>query len=122
MKTFIAALAILAVLITATVINADVTRDTAGEIEQAIKLIGDSATETNAKRIAVCIDLVEEKRAVLHLSLRHTHIDQLSQLLGEAYAYCLDGDTPSMNASVSAALYKVQRWEDMESFTLYNIL
>jgi len=122
MKTFVAALLILAALIGATIANAWITGDAVEEVEKAVRLIGGNATETNAKRIAVGIKTVEDNRSVLHLSIRHTHIDQLAVLLEEAYAYCLAGDAPSMNASVAAALYKIERWKEMESYTLYNIL
>lgn len=122
MKTFVAAVLILAAIVGATVINAYATGKAVAEVERAVRLIGWNANETTAKRIAAGIRAVEDNRSVLHLSIRHTQIDQLRLLLEEAYAYCLAEDAPSMNASVAAAIYKIERWKKLESFTLYNIL
>ena len=122
MKTFVAAILIFTALIAATAVNAYFTRGAVETIEAAVKRVGNTATEDNARAISNSLRRLEENRAVLHLSLRHTHIDQLAQLLFEAHAYCLAGDTPSMNATVSAALFKLDRWKQIESFTLYNVL
>lgn len=122
MKTFVAALVILVLLTVATVINAYVSEGAVSDIEQAVKLVGDDTTQTNAIRINRCIELVEDKRETLHLTLRHTHIDALATNLQEAHAYCINGDAPSMNASVQAALFKLDRFKKIERFSLYNIL
>lgn len=122
MKTFVAALVILVLLTVATVINAYVSEGAVSDIEQAVKLVGDDTTQTNAIRINRCIELVEKRREILHFSLRHTHIDALATNLQEAHAYCISGDAPSMNASVQAALFKLDRFKKIERFSLYNIL
>ena len=122
MKNFAAAIVILSLLVGITVFNAGLTKNAAADIERAVKLIDGETTEENGERIAEGIRVIEEKRSVLKLSLRHTQIDQVAQLLNEAHAYCLAGDAPSMNAAVAAVLYKLERWKDIESFTLYNVL
>ncbi len=122
MKNFVIALLLLGLLVGATVLNAGQTKKAALEIEQALKEVEDGADGDNAERISRCSALLEEKRLVLHLSLRHSYIDAMAVNLEEAYAYCLSGDAPSMNASISAALYKIERIKGIESFTLYNML
>lgn len=122
MKTFIVAVVILALLTGATVFNAHVSKNAACEIEEKLLQVGSDTTTENAERIRQCIAAVEENRSLLHLSFRHTHIDQLVQVLNEALAYCLEGDAPSMNATVAAARFKVERWKEAEAFTVYNIL
>lgn len=122
MKTFVTAVLILAALIGATVLNAMATKSTVTEIEEALLQVGSDTTKENAERIKACIAKVEENRSSLHLSFRHTHIDQLVQVLNEALAYCLKGDAPSMNAMIAAATFKVERWKGAEAFTVYNIL
>jgi len=122
MKNFVAAIIILTLLTAVTAINAYTTTNAVTEIEQAVKLVGDDTTQTNAIRISRCIELVEKRREILHLTLRHTHIDALATNLQEAHAYCINGDVPSMNASLQAALFKLNRYKKIEKFSLYNIL
>ena len=122
MKNFIIALVLLAVVIGAVVVNSFVSSSAVEEIEEAVKLIGGTATENTEKRIECAIKLTEKKRTVLHLGMRHTLIDSLILSLEEAKSYCHSGDAPSMNASVAAARYKLSRLKKAEKLSFYNVL
>lgn len=122
MKNLVIALLVLALMVGAVVVNAEKTKKAAAEIEEALYGVEDGTGEDNAKRIAACCDLLEEKRAVLHLSLRHSYIDALAVNLREAYAYCQNGDAPSMNASIAAAIYKIEKIKGIEALSFYNLL
>lgn len=122
MKNFIAALVVLGLLTAFTAVNARLAGDAFTALEQALGQVGTEATAENAARLDYCIQLLEQKRTILHLSLRHTHIDALATHLWEAHAYCLKGDAPTMTASVHAAMYKIKRWKGAEKLSVYNIL
>jgi len=122
MKNLVIALVLLALIAGAIIVNAVQTKKAAEEIEEALSKVDGSTDQRNADRIAACSALLEEKRPVLHLSLKHSYIDALAVNLKEAYAYCREGDAPSMNASIAAALYKIGRIKDMESLSAYNLL
>lgn len=122
MRNFVIAFVVLGLLTAATAINAHRTEGAFYELQQALERVGTAANEENAARLYYCIRLVEEKRTVLHFSIRHTHIDALATHLSEAHAYCVKGDAPTMNASIAAALLKIKRFKSAEKLSMYNIL
>lgn len=122
MKNFVMALILLALIVGAILVNGYLTRAAAKDIKQALLEISGGAKDLTPDKIAACSDLVEEKRFVLHLGVRHSYIDALALNLEEAKAYCTEGDVPSMTASLSAAIYRIERIGDMETFAMYNLL
>ncbi len=122
MKNFIIAVSLLAFVLVLVIANAFASTAAAEEIEEAVKLIGGTATEHTAKRIEHAISITEDKRTVLHLGIRHTLIDSLVLSLEEAKGYCQKGDAASMNAAVASARYKISRLKNAEKLSFYNVL
>ena len=122
MKSFIAALALFALIIGATVANAIHIENSFEALCEELQSLSNATGEENADQLKKLHDNTESQRKFLHLSLREAEFDRLLLLLSDAHECCRAGDTGGYLSAKASALHLAGRFRDSERLSAVNIL
>lgn len=122
MKGFVAAVIVFALLIAGT---AAYTVYWEKEIDVLFKQTAECAGEVSTQKallISKSIALFEDKKLLLHATLKKSRIEAVLCTLDSARCYCLAGDETEMNRCITEVLNELADWREAERPTIGNIL